>query len=242
MKPHSCQHWLTGLVILPLALRAAPDSNPAKPEPSASTVSINVQAAGPGGAPPAADHPAEVGIGKHKAKLMPADMAKPRESAPLSPRFLQVRVRTDALLAARSGPPPAPDPRLNPFRGIGVANPTGEPVGSGTPLGPIAAGSGPASAGTPEAGAEADVEPMAGTNSLALLQQAVAHIKIKGTVRMGNRNRLSLNTGPGKDSIYGEGDVLNLAVGSETVLVRIRTITRNSVTLTYGDAEMELKF
>jgi hypothetical protein len=77
---------------------------------------------------------------------------------------------------------------------------------------------------------------------LALLQQAVGHIKIKGTVRMGNRIRLSLNTGPGKDSIYGEGDVVNITVGSEGVPLRIHTITRNSVTLKLGDAEMELKF
>jgi hypothetical protein len=137
---------------------------------------------------------------------------------PLSPRFLQVRDRIERLFGPRNNPPPPPDARLNPFRPPGAI-----------PVAPLAIKDGV-------------VEPVAVNNNLTLLQQAIATIRVKGTVTRNKVLQLVINTGPGKEGTYKEGDILNINLSPDPVHLKVRLITRNSVTFTLADAEMVLKF
>ncbi len=154
----------------------------------------------------------------------PPPMPKgPMAPPPLSPRFLQVRARIDALFSTRNDPPPPPDARSNPFR----------------PPGAVAA---------PIATADGTVVSVPVNRDLTVLQQAVATLKVKATLERrepGSRSnplRLVISSGPGKESTYKEGDVISVNLGGDPAPLRVRQITRNSVTLTLNDAEMTLKF
>lgn len=135
---------------------------------------------------------------------------------PFAPRFKQVRDRIDDLYRHRNEPPSPPDARSNPFRTPGV------PI-----AGPVA------SAPRPD---EASLTPDAASN-LSLLQQSVATLRVSGVFEVGGRSHLVIN----KRS-YKEGDVVQTQVQGEPVYLRIREISKRSVTLELNEAEMTLKF
>jgi hypothetical protein len=155
-----------------------------------------------------------------KAKGPPPVGKASGAAIPLSPRFQQIRERIGTLFDNRNvagGPVTLP---ANPFR----------PAGAG----PVA--SLPASDGSTPV-------PVALNGDLTSLQQAVATIRVKGTVTRNKILQLVINTGPGKEGTYKEGDVINVALpASEPVHLRVRQISVHSVTLTVNEAEMVLKF
>ena len=180
----------------------------------------------PSAAIPAADVPAASATDVVKPGIFSAVKAKgpppvgkaPAAPVPLSPRFQQVRDRIGALFNPRNASPTPPDPMANPFRAPGAA-----------PIAPLAGVDG----GTP----------IAVDNDLVLLQQAVATIRVKGTVTRNKVLQLVINTGPGKEGTYKEGDIINVVLSAgDPVHVRVRQVAPHSVTLTVNDAEMVLKF
>ena len=254
MNPLRCLASLVLLAAITAALPAAPDAIPQLPGPTAAKSAPPVTVAPPPSITPASSMPVDekksppapaaanstasanattnpnpstnaVAPSTEPVKAPPAakfkilpPMAKgPVAPPPLSPRFLQVRSRIEALFAARNDPPPPPDPRTNPFR------PPGAVIAS-------------------VVAADGIVVPVAVNRDLTLLQQAVATLKVRGVVERANRLLLSINSGPGKEGTYKEGDVINVALGTDSAPLRVRQITRNSVTLTLNDAEMTLKF
>lgn len=140
-------------------------------------------------------------------------------AGPLSPRFKQIRERINALFEHRNEPPEPPDPRYNPFRPPGAV--------------PVAAG--PAANARDPAVAAQIPAPL--SSDLALLQQAVATLKVSGTFQIGGRSHLVINAKP-----YKVGEVIQTKVKGESVFLRVRAISRNSVTLGLNGAEMTLKF
>lgn len=155
-----------------------------------------------------------------RAKGPPASTGKSVAPQVLSPRFQLTRKHIGELFDLRSTPPPAFDPRANPFRAAGA-----EPA---APL-PMPENLTPA-----PAPAHAD---------LALLQQAVATLKVRGVVQRGKLLQLVINSAPGKEGTYKEGDVINILLPpGDPVHLRVRQVSRNSVTLSLGEAEMTLKF
>ena len=151
--------------------------------------------------------------------VTPLAAAKAPVNPALSPRFLQVRERVDALFRYRNGMSPPPDPRLNPFRPPGSA-PAAAPSPASKPD-PLAGGSIPA--------------PL--SSDLELLQQAVATLKVSGVLETAGRSHLVINT-----KSYKIGEVVQTKVKGESVFLRVRNISRNSVTLGLNGAEMTLKF
>lgn len=151
----------------------------------------------------------------------PPPASKAMSTPPLSPRFRQVRERIDALFRHRNETPPPPDPRLNPFR----------------PAGAVPAAATTASGGRDSAAA-GDQLPAPPSSDLALLQQAVATLKVSGVVEIPGRGaHLVINAKP-----YKVGEVIQTKVQGESVFLRVRNISRNSVTLGLNVAEMTLKF
>ncbi len=155
----------------------------------------------------------------NKFRMPPPISRGPSAPVPISPRFLQVRARIEALFAQRNSPPPGPDERSNPFR----------PPGAAAAVEPVA---------TPDG----VMVPVSGNHDLSLLQQAVATIKVKGMVQRGKVLQLVINSGPGKDGTYKQGDVVNVNLSPEAVPLRVHDITRNSVTFRLNGAEMTLRF
>lgn len=140
---------------------------------------------------------------------------------PLSPRFKQVRERIDALFSNRNETPAPPDARANPFRSPGAvieARPVTapEPTSSTTPNEPL---------------------PVASATDLARLQAAVATLKVSGTFEKDGRLFLVINAKPYKDN-----DVLQTQIQGEPVYMRVRQVSRHSVTVVLNEAEMTLKF
>ncbi len=169
--------------------------------------------------PPAAPAPKETGA----AKAFAAAKA-PGVAVPLSPRFQQVRDRIQALFSGRLETPPPPDPRYNPFRPTGAA-----------PLAPIRGVA---------AGGETPSPASAGSDQV-VLQQAVATLKVRGTIERGGRSQqlqVAINAGPNRDGTYKEGDVITVIVQEQPYHLRVRQITRYSVMFSLNDAEYTLKF
>jgi len=80
-------------------------------------------------------------------------------------------------------------------------------------------------------------------NDLAMLQQAVATLRVKGTFRRGKVQQLVITSSPGKEGTYKEGDIINVIIPpGDPIHVRVRQISANSVTLSLNAAEMVLKF
>lgn len=134
---------------------------------------------------------------------------------PLAPRFQQVRERIGALFEHRNGLPAPRDAAHNPFRVPGVAG------ASATPDNPTAVVTAPP-------------EPM---TDLALLQQAAASLKVSGVFEIGGRSHLVINARP-----YKLGDVVQTLVQGEKVYLRVKEISKRSVTLTLNEAELTLSF
>ncbi len=146
----------------------------------------------------------------------PGKAPKQSVANPLAPRFKQVNERIDALFEHRNQPPPPPDPKYNPFRLPGAARPAAP-----LPEGVVA----DAAAPTPQA------------DNLAQLQQAAATLKVSGIFEKGGRSHLVINARP-----YQQGDVVQTLLRGETIYLRVKEITKRSVTLALNEAEMTLKF
>jgi hypothetical protein len=147
----------------------------------------------------------------------PAKAPKPSVPKPIAPRFKQVRDRIDALFGHRNETPPAPDLRTNPFR---------------VPGAPVPA----ASVASREEGAPAPTAPAA-VEDLSLLQESAATLRVSGVFEIGGRSHLVINARP-----YKEGDVVQTQVKGEAVYLRVREISKRSVTLELNEAELTLKF
>jgi hypothetical protein len=132
---------------------------------------------------------------------------------PFAPRFKQVRDRVDALFRLRNEPPAPPDIRTNPFRLPGSGN--------------------VAPATRPD---EPPPTPAAVSN-LSLLQDSMATLRVSGVFEISGRSHLVINGRP-----YKEGDVVQTQVRGEAVYLRVREISKHTVTLALHDAEMTLKF
>lgn len=146
-----------------------------------------------------------------------ADKAEPSNpasgaSTPAA-RFKQVRERADALYRFRNQPPAPPAPEENPFRPVGPVRMAG-------------------SVGTPVAAAEESTTP----TDLAVLQQAVATLRVSGFFEKEGESYLVINL-----RAYRVGDVVPGSVRGETIYLRVREIGRNSVTLALNDTEITLK-
>ena len=74
-------------------------------------------------------------------------------------------------------------------------------------------------------------------SNLTRLQESVSTLRVSGVFEIAGRSHLVINARP-----YKEGDVVQTQVQGEAVYLRIREISRRSVTLELGDAEMTLKF
>lgn len=147
----------------------------------------------------------------------PAPAAPPKQSvaSPLAPRFKQVRERIDALFLHRNATPAPLDPKHNPFRLPGARPKVPLPEGT------VADGAPPALP----------------ADSLTQLQQATATLKISGVFEIGGRSHLVINARP-----YKQGDVVQTLVQGEKVYLRVKDISKRSVTLVFNEAEMTLKF
>ena len=231
MKPLRCCLWLTWLTAVTAVVAAAPP----EPTPPAAKADASVDAKAPPtvtvtvspepaaaaksdddkAAPAAAKSPAPA---TNKFRMPPPISRGTAAPVPIPPRFLQVRARIEALFAQRNSPPPTPDERANPFRppGAVLAEPVAAPDGV--------------------------LVPVSGNRDLTLLQQAVATLKVRGTVQRGKILQLVINSGPGKDGTYKEGDVVNVNLSPESVPLRVQEITRYSVTFRLNGVEMTLKF
>lgn len=140
--------------------------------------------------------------------------AKAPGAPPLSPRFLQIRERIDALFHHRDAPLSAAELQPNPFRVAGFA-PT-------PPASETAPGAAPIEAPVAE---------------LNLLQQGVALLRVSGVVDFGGQQHLVINSRP-----YKEGDVIPVQVNGQPVYLRVRQIAPHLVTFALNNAEMTLKF
>lgn len=155
-----------------------------------------------------------------KAKGPPPLSKTPPPPVPLSPRFQQIRDRIGALFNTRNAPPPPPDPLANPFRAPGAGPAVLLPAADGTMP-----------------------EPVVVNDDLARLQQAVATLRVRGTVQRGRLLQLVITSAPGKEGTYKEGDIINVVLPpGDPVHVRVRQISAHSVTLTVNEAEMVLRF
>jgi hypothetical protein len=121
-----------------------------------------------------------------------APAPKPPAPPPLSPRFIQVRERINALFQHRNESPPPPDLRANPFR------PAGAPVAPGDGARPTAVAS----------------------NDLSLLQQAIATLKVGGTGERDDQPFVVVNNRTYKKNdvipARAEGEMVYLRVGEIT--------------------------
>ena len=146
--------------------------------------------------------------------------AEKAPAPPLSPRFKQVRERIDVLFQNRNETPPPPNPRLNPFRppGLPVSNPDPAQL-------------------SPDLGLSLTPAPVIPASDLARLQEGVATLKVSGTFEKDGRLYLVINAKP-----YKNNDVIQTQVQGEPVYMRVREISRRSVTVALNDAEMTLRF
>jgi hypothetical protein len=78
---------------------------------------------------------------------------------------------------------------------------------------------------------------VASATDLARLQEAVATLKVSGTFEKDGRLYLVINAKPYKDN-----DVIQTQVQGEPVYMRVRQVSRRSVTVVLNEAEMTLKF
>jgi hypothetical protein len=189
------------------------------PATAAAPAPTNTPASAPAATPPP---PEKSGIlSAVKSKGPPSVPKGSVAPPPLPPRFRQVRGHMGALFDTRNAAPPAPtDPRANPFRPAGAVPNAPLVVADGT-----------------------TVDPVAINIDLTTLQQAVATLKVRGVVQRGTLLQLVITSAPGKEGTYKEGDIINVLLPpGDPVHLRVRQVSRYSVTLALNDAEMTLKF
>lgn len=149
----------------------------------------------------------------------PAAAAKPAPP-PLSPRFKQIRERIYGLYHYRNETPPAPNPATNPFRPPGAAPVSTPPASSG------GRGETPSTAVS-----------QVSTADLALLQQSVAALKVSATMEKDGKMHVVIKGKP-----YKQGDVIQILSQGETVYLRVRQVSRNSIIFALNETEMTLRF
>jgi hypothetical protein len=193
-----------------------PPAAPATREPVSTPAAVSTSAPASANPPSSPEKPGVLSAAKSTS---PPPSPKGTATASLPPRFRQIRERISALFDTRTTPPAPPDPRTNPFRPAGAV--------SSAPL-PVAEGAAPAS--------------VAVNMDLTTLQQAVATLKVRGVVQIGSRMQLVI-TSAGKEGTYKEGDIINVLLPpGDPVHLRVRQVSRYSVTLSLNDAELTLKF
>ncbi|MBI5770500.1 MAG: hypothetical protein HZA93_22170 [Verrucomicrobia bacterium] len=185
--------------------------------------------ANPTSLPPAAEKADEKK--KSGTKMEAEAAAKPPPALPLSPRFLVVRERINLLYGNRDAPPPPIDARHNPFRSQPIAvAPTPAPGSGGAPVAPGAPAAPP---GTPPT----EPAPPPVNPGIALVKQAAALLRVTGFVERDGRTLLNIN-----QALYREGETVKVAVKGQTVLLRIKKLSRTSLTVTLGEAEHTINF
>jgi hypothetical protein len=157
----------------------------------------------------AADAPAAT-----PAPLAAAAATKAPAAPPLSPRFIQVRHRIDALFRHRTSSPAPLDPRQNPFRPAGVF------------VAPIVA---------PDGRTTAPVE--APASDEVVLRETVALLKIGGVFEVAKKQHRVVNGRP-----YKEGDVIPAQLQGQTIYLRIKALSAKSMTLGLKDVETTVNF
>lgn len=130
--------------------------------------------------------------------------------------FERTRKQIDALVGHRTNPPKFEPSRYNPFL-IGAL--------------PDASGKSPEGDGTPVTIAR----PISSDETV--LQQLSAQLKVTGYFRRDDRVLLVLNGTP-----RGEGDTIALPHDGGTATVRIKSIITGWYVLTYGKAELRLRY
>ena len=208
---------------------SAAASPPANSVPAAKSPASTVPATAPARTNTPASEPAATPPPPEKSGILSAVKSKGPSSVPkgfvapppLPPRFRQVRGHMGALFDTRNAAPPAPtDPRANPFRPAGAVPNAPLVVADGT-----------------------TVDPVAINIDLTTLQQAVATLKVRGVVQRGTLLQLVITSASGKEGTYKEGDIINVLLPpGDPVHLRVRQVSRYSVTLALNDAEMTLKF
>jgi hypothetical protein len=143
-----------------------------------------------------------------------AGAAKAPPPPPLSPRFIQVRNRIDALYRHRTSSPAPLDPRQNPFRPAGVF------------VAPVVAPDG-----------RTIVAPIEQSTDETLLRDAVALLKVGGVFEVGKKQHRVVNGRP-----YKEGDVIPAQLPGQTVYLRIKALSAKSMTLGLKEAETTINF
>ncbi|MCX6953175.1 MAG: hypothetical protein NTV51_13565, partial [Verrucomicrobia bacterium] len=79
--------------------------------------------------------------------------------------------------------------------------------------------------------------PAASATDLQLLQQAAATLKVGGRIGLGGVDHL-----PSNQTAYKEGDVINAKGRGQTVLIRVKNISRYSYTLSLNGTELSVKY
>ena len=72
---------------------------------------------------------------------------------------------------------------------------------------------------------------------LVLLQRAVTTLKVGGTVDLGERQHIVINSKP-----YQPGDIVKASVKGQPIVLCVRDFTRRDVTFTFHNEELTLKF
>lgn len=194
-----------GLAAAAAGLRGA-DSDPGEATPPATTAAAPAEN-GTTTAPSAAAS----GPTSSATAVVPAGKTPP--PPPLSPRFVQVRERIDALFRNRITTPPPIDARQNPFRPAGVFVPT---------------------VATPD-GRTAPVEQPA--TDQVLLQEAMTTLKIGGVFEIKGRQHRTVNGRP-----YKEGDVIPAQAQGQPVYLKVKSLTPKAMTLALREAETTVTF
>jgi hypothetical protein len=153
------------------------------------------------------------------AGLSPASAADGVPPAAIIARAKQTKARIDVLFRHRNEAPAPVGPNQNPFR-----------TSSDVPV---------PTADTSPAGQAAEVvEPPAPTSDDNLLKQAVATLKIGGTVILaGGQIHVSIN-----QETYKEGGSIITRIQGTVVILNIRRITASSVTFALNDSVLTLAF
>ena len=150
-----------------------------------------------------------------------AAKAAPQDS-PLKARFHRVRAEMDVLYHYRLKPAPF-DGTGNPFRITGamaIAEPV-EPTHGAA-----------ADASSKSAAAQIPQPNMAPEGGETLLKHAIEATRIGGVVTMNNTTQLTVD-----GQLHKEGEVFTARVHGRLVLIRIKQLTTNSVTLSLDDPD-----
>lgn len=220
---------LAGVLAAVRAADRAPETPAPAPAPATGTAAPAAAAEAPAAEGSTSRAKVDDQKSSNKKKAAPdAAAAKAPSPVPLSPRFQQVRDRIKVLYGNRDNPPPPIDGRHNPFRS--------QPIAVTPP--PTAPGEKPPPANTTAPGATpAEPAPPPVSSNVALVKQAAALLKVTGFVERDGRTLLNIN-----QALYREGETIKVAVKGQSVLLRIKKLSRTSLTVVLGEAEHTINF